>query len=472
MKVLDYLQMQSRSVLWLGAVVGVLLVGLFDYLTGPEIGFSIFYLLPICTAARMLGRTAGLVIALLSAVAWLSAELVWSIGYSHPLVPWWNAAVRLGLFSVSGALTAEVARRKKIETELVRQSNILQSILNSMGDGVIVADAAGKVFLFNPAARRLLGDSFVSGTPDQDMANKGTYLPNTFTNYPTHEHPLLRATRGEPIDGAEMFIRGAKDRPEVWLNVSSRPLIDQRGTLQGGVVVFSDVTSRKVMEKQITDISEREQRRMGEDLHDGLCQHLVSTAFASAVLKDTLDRSGAKESAAAEQITELINDAIGQARNLARGLYPVRLEVDGLASALEQLVEDVQARTTIACEFRCDQPVLITDHIIATSLYRIVQEAVNNAVKHSGAKHITVELESVEDELTVTVTDDGKGFPGNLQTNATMGLAIMNYRARMIGASLDIRGGKSGGTTVLCSLLNTQSAKPYDLDQTTQTNRN
>ncbi len=109
-------------------------------------------------------------------------------------------------------------------------------------------------------------------------------------------------------------------------------------------MVLSDITSRKLMEKQITDISDREQRRIGQDLHDSLCQHLVSVAFAGELLRENLARQTVPEATQAEAIVEMVNEAISEARNLARGLYPVRLEVDGLASALEELAASVQAR--------------------------------------------------------------------------------------------------------------------------------
>jgi signal transduction histidine kinase len=208
------------------------------------------------------------------------------------------------------------------------------------------------------------------------------------------------------------------------------------------------------MEKQITDISDREQRRIGQDLHDSLCQHLVSVAFAGELLRENLARQSAPEAAQAEAIVEMVNQGISEARNLARGLYPVRLEVDGLASALEELAASVQARTGIACRFTCEEPVCIFDEVAGSNLYRIAQEAINNAVKHGDCRAISVGLGAVEDEVTLTVKDDGVGFPAALETRGGMGLSIMNYRASLIRASLDIRRGAGGGTIVICSFHN------------------
>jgi signal transduction histidine kinase len=353
----------------------------------------------------------------------------------------------------SAAAEVRAAQLARSESALRRQSGILQSILNSMGDGVMVADARGEIILFNPAAERLVRIGLGEIPPSQWLAQFEA-LASEGPAYRRGEHPLLRAMRAEEITGAEMFLRGADGSEGIWLMATGRPLIDEKGKVQGGVVVLSDITSRKRMEKQITGISDREQRRIGQDLHDSLCQHLVSVAFAGELLRENLARHSAPEAAQAEAIVAMVNQGISEARHLARGLYPVRLEVDGLASALEELAASVQARTGIACRFSCDEPVCIFDEVAGSNLYRIAQEAINNAVKHGDCGAISIGLGAVEDEVTLTVKDDGVGFPDSLRHQGGMGLSIMNYRASMIGASLDIRRGAGGGTIVICSFYN------------------
>lgn len=189
-------------------------------------------------------------------------------------------------------------------------------------------------------------------------------------------------------------------------------------------------------------------------MHDTLCQHLVSIAFASELLRQKLENYHLPETSQAEAILEMVNDGISQARHLARGLYPVRLEIEGLASALEELAATTQARNNVFCQFSCEEQVLIRDPVAGNNLYRIAQEAVNNALKHGRCKSISIGLGAVEEEVILTIKDDGVGFPEGLVSNAGMGLHVMNYRARMIGASLDIRRGAGGGTIVLCSFHN------------------
>jgi signal transduction histidine kinase len=172
------------------------------------------------------------------------------------------------------------------------------------------------------------------------------------------------------------------------------------------------------------------------------------------MLRENLSRQRLAEAAQAEAIVEMVNDGISEARDLARGLYPVRLEVDGLASALEELAAGTQSRTGLTCRFTCDAPVCIFDEVAGSNLYRIAQEAVNNAVKHGECNTISIGLGAVEEEVTLTVKDDGVGFVGDGGYRGGMGLSIMNYRAKMIGASLDIRPGAGGGTIVICSFHN------------------
>jgi PAS domain S-box-containing protein len=340
------------------------------------------------------------------------------------------------------------------EAALRQQTSILQSILNSMGDGVVVADAQGRILLFNPAAERLVHAGLGTVKTDDTSEQFKTYMSDPQEPYLSQQHPLIRAMRGEVIDGAEVFLRQSDSSEGIWLTATGRPLIDERGQIQGGVVVYTDISARKQMEKQVSEISDREQRRIGQDLHDSLCQHLVSIGFAAELLRDKLERYNLPEAAQAETIAEMVNTGISQARQLARGLYPVRLEIDGLASALEELAASVQARSTVACQFSCEERVLIYDEVAGNSLFRIAQEAVNNALKHSHCSNISIGLGAVDEEVILTVKDDGIGFPKDLSASTGMGLNIMNYRAKMIGASLDVRRGAGGGTILLCSFHN------------------
>ena len=210
------------------------------------------------------------------------------------------------------------------------------------------------------------------------------------------------------------------------------------------------ISQRKRLEKEILEISEMEQRRIGQDLHDGLSQHLTGIAFMGKVLEQKMAAESLPEVDQVKKIVDLVNQAITETRSLARGLYPVELESTGLMSALQELASNIEKLYSIRCRFNCDNPIFIHDHVMATHLYRIAQEAVNNAVKHAKAGQISIRLTLVKDKILMEVKDDGIGIPKSLSRSKGMGLRIMNYRAELITAALSfVRDGKRG-TVVTC----------------------
>lgn len=212
-----------------------------------------------------------------------------------------------------------------------------------------------------------------------------------------------------------------------------------------------EMRQRQRLEKEILQVSEREQRRIGHELHDGLCQHLTATALAGQVLGERLSARSLAEAADAEKVVELVEEGINMARNLARGLYPVEMDAEGLMAAFQDLADSITKATRIQCAFQCDKPVLINDDNVATHLYRIAQEAVTNAVRHGKPKRILLSLQERNNEIRLTVEDDGAGLPENVQESRGLGIRIMAYRAAMLGGAFSIEPAPTGGTIVTCS---------------------
>jgi signal transduction histidine kinase len=211
-----------------------------------------------------------------------------------------------------------------------------------------------------------------------------------------------------------------------------------------------DITERKRLEKAVLEISAREQRRIGQDLHDGLGQHLTGVAFMAKVLQERLREASLGETAEAAKIVTLVNQAIQKTRELARGLLPVVSEAQGLMSALERWACEVSDLFHVSCRLECDEVILIYDDVLADHLYYIAHEAVNNAVKHGNAAHIVIGLSKRTSGGLLTVRDDGAGFEPDSVSQSGLGLRIMNYRAKMIGGSLDVQSVPAGGTIVSC----------------------
>jgi signal transduction histidine kinase len=211
-----------------------------------------------------------------------------------------------------------------------------------------------------------------------------------------------------------------------------------------------DITERKSLEEAILKISSNEQRRIAQDLHDGLGQHLTGIAFMSKVLEQKLVDKSLPEAAEAAKIVKMVNQAIENTRQLARGLHPVAAEPLGLMSALRKWANEVEELFQIRCAFLCSKPLAIPDSNLATHLYRIAQEAVHNAIRHGKSQNIEVVLSGKNDTGTLTIRDDGEGFQKQPETQPGVGLSIMNYRADMVGGSLKVQPNEDRGISVTC----------------------
>lgn len=212
------------------------------------------------------------------------------------------------------------------------------------------------------------------------------------------------------------------------------------------------IAENRELEKSILEISDRERAAVGQDLHDGLCQQLVGAAFSANMLKEKLSGDPIDSRTEADRIADMIDDAITQARNLARGLYPVRLETEGLEMALFELCETLGRRLELPVQLQCDESLPQLSMGTGIHLYRITQEALMNAAKHAQASEVVVRITMADHHLLLQVEDDGVGIDSSPRRSSGMGLSIMEYRARMIGADFQISRLPTSGTRVQCLL--------------------
>jgi signal transduction histidine kinase len=214
-----------------------------------------------------------------------------------------------------------------------------------------------------------------------------------------------------------------------------------------------EIEKRKGLEKDVAEVTERERRRIGHELHDTVCQHLTATSLALQVLRSKLAEASLPQTEDADRGVQLVEDTIELTRKIAQGLFPLELEGAGLPGALVELCRSMASRYCIKCEFKNDLPELTIDSNTATHLYRIAQEAVTNATKHGHVSRVSVELTHRDGNVILNVSDDGIGFVEPLPESRGLGLRIMSSRAGMIGGSLSVKNHSGGGVTVTCRVL-------------------
>jgi PAS domain S-box-containing protein len=339
----------------------------------------------------------------------------------------------------------DISDLKHTEEALQQERNVVSAILDTVGALVVVLDPDLHIVRFNRACELTTGYSL------QEVRHKCFLdffpLPEEVERFKLI-CAQLGADKPSPEHRCYLATRHGQHRLIAW---SSTMLPGSNGTPSYIIATGIDVTEREQLEKALLNISAREQRRIGQDLHDGLGQHLTAVAFMAKVHEAKLTEKQVDEAANTAKIVRLVNDAIHKTRELARGLLPVVSDAQGLMSALQLWASEVEDLFGIRCCFECESEVLINDDAVATHLYHIAQESVTNALKHGYARNVVLRLAAENGRGSLQIDDDGIGIPENGINNNGMGLHIMNYRAGMIGGILVVNRNLLRGTTVTCN---------------------
>ncbi|MCP3875346.1 MAG: PAS domain S-box protein [Desulfobacteraceae bacterium] len=303
-------------------------------------------------------------------------------------------------------------------------------LMESTPDPIVTYDVVGNVVYVNPAFTKVFG-----WTSEECITHKLDYfVPQE--NWIETKVGLNKLLSGEAVNNIETS-RFSKHGDIVNVSISGAPTKDRNGQLSGTIILLRDITKSKRLEKQLMKVGDRERQEIGQNLHDDLCPHLIGIAGLVTVLKDDLDPKNQEGPVLADKIVHLIDDAIAKTRMLARGLCPVHLVSHGLSAALEELTQYFKYIRELTFEIQVDESIEFHDNTVATHLYYIAREAVNNAVKHSGANKIKLFMQRETGFVHLCIQDNGKGMDPPVKTRG-IGLQIMAYRAKIIGGRFEV----------------------------------
>ena len=463
----SWLRAHSEAVIGFVSIVLALVLGIAGFSAPAEIELTLFYLLIIAFAAWSGGKNAGFVVALISSLILILREFSLAENYSPTWPHLWNMWMQVGIYLLAArvisalrivtkdlkwrvsdraaALEREVVDRTQTEEQLRKTLQQLRQLAENMTDVFWMRDFGEMRFGYiNPAYEKIWGRTtrelyqrpqiWLDAIHPEDRERMNQRILNCdFSMGADQDYRIFRA------DGS---VR--------WIRERTFPVRDSAGKIVRVVGIAEDNTERRRLEREILEVSDREHARIGQDLHDSLCQKLVALAFDVGSLEQKLAARTAPETASVQQMSGLLDDLITEARATARGLFPVQLEADGLSAALQQLASNISGRLKVDCRVECDPPVFVHENATATHLYRIAQEALNNAAKYSRATLILVRLVVTNGRLELRITDNGVGVPLPMTRKGGMGLHIMEYRARMIGGTLSVSRPENGGTSISC----------------------
>lgn len=389
----------------------------------------------------------------------------------------------LRLLDVLTRQAADLLERAQAEEALRQSEARMRATVEQATAGVARCDRDGRIVFANRRLCKMLGytESELIGKNIADV---------------TYRDDLRKTMRffrrmiqlGKPFSIEKRYVR--KDGSVLWVDVSCNVVREPNGKAQSAVAVIVDITARKkveaallrsneVLEEQVSqrtkalslanaelkaeiarrkglegeilEISDREQQRLAEQLHDGLCQHLTAVAFMARSIALRLKNHRVIDVKDIEKIAELVNKAATDTRNLSRALHRFDVDAASLVEALEDLVDRQMWKTP--CRLEVTPSFYLDDDRVAEHLYRIAREAVINANKHAQARQIVVKLErSPRRQMVLTVTDDGVGVPKGRNGARGLGFHIMNYRAQLMGGQLKVESPEKGGTRVACYL--------------------
>lgn len=385
------------------------------------------------------------VLAAYEPVAGLDLGLVAKIDTNEIRAPF----IRAGLLAVAIAvLVIFFASRlffrvsRPIEESINQQAETFRTLAETAREGIIVADTRGVIEYVNKAAQKLFGY-----TEGELIGHSVTRLmpPEHGAAHSGYMQSYLQTGVAKIIGTGRQLtaVRKDKSRFPIYLSIGDINLPHTR--LFAGVIM--DVSEQQQLQREILEIPVQEQRRIGRDLHDGLGQQLTGLGLLATSL---LNKASKPEHEMAAQLARGLQEAIAQVRALSRGLMPVDIDVAGFEHSLENLIADLRLQSQLTIRLEMQQKICLADSSKAMHLFRIAQEALNNAIKHANASEVIVSLGIEDGRACLSIRDDGDGFDTRVKSTDTLGLRIMQHRCDLIDAELRVVSQPGEGTEIRC----------------------
>ncbi|MCX4189082.1 PAS domain S-box protein [Methylophaga sp. OBS3] len=328
---------------------------------------------------------------------------------------------------------AELAAEKK-HREVENERAFLRAIIDANPDMMFIEDHERKLTHTNRSFEALTGldQKQALGMPSEDVFSRSfsSLTSNMSWKILQGEAGLLRE---------EVWIRKPDDSAMLF-DLVKAPMRDIEGNIRGVISIGRDITEQREVEAELVTITEDQQRSIGQELHDGVGQKVVGISFLAKSLSQVLKPKLPDMADKAETLATQVNEVISEIRRLARGLLPIEIESNGLNAALESFSRNTSKTFNVDCQYKPDGEVLLQDRIVSLHLFRIVQEAVNNAIRHGKATQIDVMLKVRPNLLSLTIKDNGQGFDHEIYQQGNklsgVGLQSMVYRAKLIKAKV------------------------------------
>ncbi len=339
------------------------------------------------------------------------------------------------------------------EAERARMAGELGTIVDSVPALILYHDREGKIIRVNKSGAEIIGESMYK------LHGSSVYgwFPDDSVRFREEDEWIY--ANDAPRLGLVHYLRNSQGEVR-WLRMNKVPYHDVDRQVIGTIIFAVDVSAHKRLEKRLMELRAEEQRHLGYNLHDGLGQHLSGILYLGRRLENRLRGKADPEADNAAEVVNLVKESIESVRNLSQGLRPLGDEPNALPQALAELVRKTKETTGIDCVFEESGTVLVFESDVAEHLFRIGQEAINNAVRHSGGTRIAVTLRQGDDETVLEVSDNGQGLDAETWRKGRqrggdaggLGLSIMEHRAELMGGAFNIEALPEGGTRVRCSL--------------------